>query len=466
MNYYVSLSGQLHRERYFPDSVVKCHLKLAVHDRSTAVRSPQGMVPYDPSRLDDFAMCGGSFHTGSSHVAQTDGAVVEVQSLSVRLIGICFTDTLKVASDQPWGSKIPLETLSEEGILPSPDSTESGRAENAHLIFATPPVEPMSSTRLKYLEQRCFAASFKLPPGLPPTFRGCSVRFYYGVHVSCVWSTGGKLQYTTLKAPVRLSSPISALAVVRPPFAAPSFDFCSQCMVVPVGQSSPAFAAPLSDALLVKDESWKRTMRPGSSEPTCCGTSSYLLEALHQLQEKESQPVDYQVRYNVTPVMNAVFFSTAVALGDSIRGVFLQSPNNDVVISRITASVESVERVPPKFLCRGNTSASGEDVVVNVAVVDEQEWFTLNSAQIPFEFFLSPSKYTQTLQTHIVSLSWRVVLKFWSVPKSEHASAKRLKKLADLYQELDVPVRIFSPGEIHNPRMGLLVVSPSPSISS
>lgn len=278
------------------------------------------------------------------------------------------------------------------------------------------------------------------------------------------------MQFTVLKVPLKLSSPICALAVVRPPFASPSFDFGSKWTAMPVGQASPVFAAPLSDALLVKDESWKRS---GAMRPTCAdarpgtSSSSFLLDALQQLQERESQPVDYQIRYNVTPVMNVIFFSTAVAIGESIRGVFVQSPNNEVVVSRITASMESVERVPAKFLCRGhNTAADIEDTVVNVVVADELEWFTLNSAQIPFDIFLSPSKYTQTLMTHIVSLGWRLVLKFWSVPKSEHGSAKRAKKLADLYQELDVPIRVLSPMGVENPRMGPLSVSLPSSVAA
>ena len=477
MNYYISLSAQLHRERYFPDSVVKCLAKLSVQERSSSLQSRQAMVPYDPSKLDEYAMCGSSYSGGASPVPDTDGAVVEVQSLSVRALGLYFTDTLKVAQtkDANGASSSSLVVIDDatDSLMLSPDSASSGRAEDAHLMFASPVVEPMGASRLRHLEQRCFAAACKLPPGLPPTFRGCCVRFYYGVHVTCVWSAGGKLQYTTLKVPIKLSSPISVVAIVRPPFASPTFDFCQECAAIPIGQSSPAIATPLSDALLVKDESWKRTLKPGGSELSGCGTSSYLTEALQQLQEDDSRPVDYQVRYGSTPVMNLILFSTSVSLGDSVRGVFVQSPNNEVVVARITASIESVERVPSEYLSKtkARTSSSESEVaeggvVVNVVVADEQEWFTLNGAQIPFDFFLAPSKYTQTLQTHIVSLSWRIVFKFSSVPRSECSASKPSKKLAELYQELDVPLRIFAPAGVQNPRMGPLIVSPAPVVSS
>lgn len=467
MPYHCVLKAQLHRPRYIPGDVVKASFTVLCTDRITASdrRKGGGLVPFvdDLSRLEE---------RPATLDARGTPAVTVIR-VAAQFVGSRVTDKSRIKSA---GLD---EDESFVQLVASPDALPGH--EEPHCIFTSGVAAPIQNQPMQLHQHASACISCALPPSLPPSYRGQCARFYYGIYFSCIWESGGQTSVTTLRVPIRVTSPIAAITTLRAPYASVQRPLEIRSVILPP-LPTPAISPPLSDQLLsrepctdsvLKDEG-QRLSPPaaaGLAGLTGCGAPSafrasgaqFVAHTLRCTINEQSVATEYTIRHNQTPTLGLVLLSTAVQVGETLRGVFTTMPNNETCCCRVTVSIESFETVPRDLFQPGSIIPSGsrkdergEDLVVTQSkVVEEQEFFLCNAAQVPLDLHLSPLKYTQTMRTDVVSLSWVLRFKFWNCAAMEltKPGATAIRLLSG-FDELEVPLTLFSPLAVENPRIG------------
>ena len=525
----LTVKAQLHRAYYVPGDTVKCCFHLLNTDRHESLVDETG-------RWDDDLRTARLVGTTIADCAPA----IRIVSIRLQLLGTSAIDTTRLSeaafskttrfADEAAASG---DWILTESLTDSPSSLATA-ASCAHNFYATPIVEPTSQTVtsalrsssnndsnggaspggasatrsgstpvsteshvLQVSERLSGAVTTKLPQGLPPTHKGQNVRYEYAFHISIVWAVAsgdgkeGEKQLTVLRVPVKLYSPAATITVLRSPFATlrlmndPS---ATQAVLMPT-QSSPAFASPLSDALMTKDAVSAALINdPGRH---------YVAEAAKAQLQRLSSPSEYLIRHHQVPVTTLFLSAHAATLGSSILGTFTQVPNSDWVCGRVTAGMEMYERVPKKLFHknaiipkRTNThlgaspshgrtegsfstysidwmdhapeglAVSREDpeeelIVSHSKVVEELEWFTGQAVEMPFTLSFTPAKYCCSFHTESVSVTWMLRLRFYCCKATEWSGFQksgRSKTVEFHIEQLELPITIFAPagGELES----------------
>eukprot|EP01065_Artemidia_motanka_P022675 TRINITY_DN26877_c0_g1_i2.p1 TRINITY_DN26877_c0_g1~~TRINITY_DN26877_c0_g1_i2.p1 ORF type:complete len:579 (+),score=152.00 TRINITY_DN26877_c0_g1_i2:53-1738(+) len=240
----VVLRGRLHRTAYFPGGT----LKFEVSVLATPAQGGE-MLPYDESALP-------ALFKAAQHVTPA-GPAVGVQVLAVQLYGVCsadgtwindineFGDPLSGAAPEPpdpdgkeaegwlqWlvgtnGEKAHPSRPAAASGAPLPAPAYGKRNSNYHFVFRTGIEELMpGETKLVFGQARRFVCQVDLPPGLPPSYTGHTIRYVYYVWCSATVRTpGGDVRQHELRIPFRVCNPVASLRPVRPPFVSPMWEY-------------------------------------------------------------------------------------------------------------------------------------------------------------------------------------------------------------------------------------------------
>eukprot|EP01059_Diplonema_ambulator_P005265 TRINITY_DN15010_c0_g1_i1.p1 TRINITY_DN15010_c0_g1~~TRINITY_DN15010_c0_g1_i1.p1 ORF type:complete len:563 (+),score=151.34 TRINITY_DN15010_c0_g1_i1:249-1691(+) len=432
-------------------------------------------------------------------MAHANAPSITVKVACCQVIGMCFADSTWIndinqyeddlsaptgarpqpATEEGWGSVWswfsgkPEETQGPvkwvEGSLPEPIMTH--RQGNCQKLLETEAKELLPrNTPLREGETRCFELKVRLPPELPPSYSGYSMRYVYHVWCCVVWSFEDSVKHHVLKIPVTIWNPAASLRPIRPPYTPKGFEHkwvvsdlatnhqsdasrraalsCfaefgdtrwddSPCVFSDItpspegGHHNHVLVCPSPSSVmgeLLGDEAHKSS----PSEPeltvdelphhlTNCQTIEHLL-SLPQQQETF-------VKHNETPFLRLTTQGMHCCIGDSVSGLISVVENSVCRCARVSIRLEYEELVPAGLFKSGtfvpsprrqyprNNDQRPEFVKTRTAqskTVEEFDETMIDCVESSYEFVISPN-CPPTMYTDKVAVEWFLSFEFYFV---------------------------------------------------
>eukprot|EP01062_Namystynia_karyoxenos_P040973 TRINITY_DN297_c2_g2_i1.p1 TRINITY_DN297_c2_g2~~TRINITY_DN297_c2_g2_i1.p1 ORF type:complete len:582 (+),score=206.91 TRINITY_DN297_c2_g2_i1:108-1853(+) len=252
------LRARLHRNAYYPGSSLKFELTLLAAESGAAAGD---MRCYDDAGLAElFRAAAAAPPAGRpAPAAAAAGEGVRLFAVAAQLYGVCSADSTWINDINEFAD--PLAGAAPERPPPAPDSgggwlqwlagggsggeaagapqllarsghplptpEYSGRHGNYHFVFRTEVSELLPGVDgLAVGEARRVVGEVELPPALPPSYSGYSMRYSYHVWCCARWQAGdGPVRDAAVRVPLRVWNPAASLHPIRPPFAPPLWDY-------------------------------------------------------------------------------------------------------------------------------------------------------------------------------------------------------------------------------------------------
>jgi hypothetical protein len=440
------VQGQLHRPLYHPGEAVKCTVTLSPTAALPDAKYDDATTPYDTGVLD--GRC----------ARATPAAPVEVLSATLVCFGNMRGDAARLQIDDDrngeWEQRLRDHLPVAVGLADvlAPAERPPGASDvppGTHLFIA--PVAKLQPQPLNVAPGTdvVFATTFRLPPRLPPTYRGRSVRVYYGAHLAVVSRPVGGTGPSTVaiaRVPIAVAAPLPSLCLLRSPFVDTGLmtDFEVETATLPTAPT-PEQCPPLCDGLSVA---------ASGAAPSPAADSFHLSAALgfeQELPQADGAPTESCVRYRGEPVLDLFLWSALVRHGDALRGVLTPTPGSAYCCVRAVMRVIVDETVPPAVLRRGTIVPAGSvgrsdgEVVMHHDVVDEREYYVGNAVALPLEYHLPATTAQQSLRTDVVSLRWSASFTFHMARRADAHGPAATKHLLPDPVVLPVPLTVYVP---------------------
>jgi hypothetical protein len=302
---------------------------------------------------------------------------VTLSWLAIQVHGHCAVDTAWI--------KLPSNSHTKSSIVLPEGSFVPKLGDGGNYLFCTPPTVLLKDLKLKPGESKFVFFTCFLPPDLPPSYNGTTVKYVYGVTVAARKSP--KSQTQMVKVPFRVLNPASGLK--RTIFNVDSqFEYN-----IVIKEIKPGFVEKGREAsrdFLPQEKNMKKT--------------------INALYEKGAVPVSININKNESLIVKFTVNRTVFQLGDDIKGIFNFCDSKSACY-QVSVTLDYEEIVEPKVLRAGRS----QRIVRNT--VNEFHEYTHNTLKTSF-FFSLPPDAPQYFSTDLVSVKWMLNFRFLVLAKN------------------------------------------------
>jgi hypothetical protein len=482
--------GNTHRCAYYPGYYVKCEVSLLCTDSPLLRAGPHlygsglvedlftnppgtdhsesstAPVPQDPTADGAASLSGGWFPTAWLLGDPVDNPTPPPPTDKEMEIISVFAQAYGVYSgDVTW-----LHHLQHHNdASPDPHNPTLGqKAGNYAYVFQSQTQQLLSSMTIPLGQQRRFCFRFRLPPSLPPSYRGQAVRYCYYVWLCVIWKTRALApRQTVVKIPFKVWSPLASLAPVVAPYAPEGFDYDWSVAELSTDWESQRTDDPMADQLVYfacvpslaatteERRRFQKQFHPPSNiiATNMASAITDSLSSLAHIQLPDLQvPVarrmadPYEFLHQATqhqltthnglkeyiiqnqgraaaaapqvPFLKYLTTASHYCVGDSVQGSLVQIENGRFICVKVSVRLECEEKVPIELLrpCTVAPAKEGDGNpfatpvrVVNRLVVGEWEEYLLDCQESDFALPIGPT-HPASLYTDKVTCEW--VLRF------------------------------------------------------
>nr|CCD12296.1 unnamed protein product [Trypanosoma congolense IL3000] len=419
----LAVNATLHREWYAPGDVVQLDVRLCCRPAGESFLS----------KVYAFVENWWSVSHSSTSSSTTDGKEqlsITLSSLTGRIVGACVVNTRLI--------QYALEDGKGTTAYHCPQLLDETSLKNhrVYKLFSSDEFTVASDLTICQQEVKIFGITAVLPDNLPPSFKGRSVCFYYGLQLSarCI-AEDKKSSLKLLRIPIKVFSSTAVYTPLLLPLSFPLEDFDFGATVVP--------KEPCTNADTLK------TTGSVPELPACRNITTMLAERL----AKQKTPIDYPLTISGEVALRVVVTSTTVMIGSSLNAVFLQGDARDCRAVMVLGTLEVLESVLAEHICRGvaclKPLEGDSRLVTQTTVVEEFQWNLMGRPRAPVYIPFTNLNYFATMQTDVVTTSWQLRLRLlWCKTSSSSSFSSGFRNQIAVEEdqpELVVPLTVVPP---------------------
>eukprot|EP00667_Euglena_gracilis_P006888 EG_transcript_6951 len=384
---------------------------------------------------------------------------LDIVSVFGQAYGICTGDATWLTPLRP----------AQEAAPPVPQPSADGpRPSNYAYVFQSQTQQLLSSMNIPVAQSRKFCFRFRLPHGVPPSYRGQAIRYSYYVWLCIIWKTPTTSpRQFVVKVPFKVWSPLFSLHPAGAPYLPEGFNFdWSVAELPPEAQRTDDPSADQlvyfssMPSLAASSEQRKRFQREMQSPSNILATNmasaitdsltSLAHAALKDLQvpipRRRPDPLEFIFQAVQThlasqngtkefliqnqgktasvcqvPFLKYISYATHYCIGDTVQGALQQMPNDHFICVKVSVRLECEEKVPVELFKPGTIVAT-KDIgvgnpltvptrIISRSVVAEVEEYCMDCEATSFALMLPPSQ-PPSLYTDKVTCEWQLRFEF------------------------------------------------------
>eukprot|EP00668_Euglena_longa_P015325 GGOE01019395.1.p2 GENE.GGOE01019395.1~~GGOE01019395.1.p2 ORF type:complete len:541 (+),score=146.27 GGOE01019395.1:103-1725(+) len=478
-----------HRCAYYPGFYIKTEVTLLCSD-SPFLRGP-GPQPYSNGALADLFAAGdeggappdrplppsrgsggdaspalGSWFMGNWLGGAEDAATMVVDCRGIDIVSVFGQAYGICTADATWLNQ--LQPAQQAAVHVQQSCLDGPKPNNYAYVFQSQTQQLLSSMNIPVAQSRKFCFRFRLPHGVPPSFRGQAIRYSYYVWLCIIWKT-----HTTsprqfvVKVPFKVWSPLYSVHPTVAPYFPEDFNFDWSVAELPpeVQRTDDPSADQLvyfssMPSLAASSEQRKRFQREMQTPSNILATNmasaitdsltSLAHVALKELQvpipRRRPDPLEFIFQVVQThlasqngtkefiiqnqgktaatcqvPFLKYISYATHYCIGDTVQGALHHLPNDYFICVKVSIRLECEEKVPVELFKPGTIVAT-KDVgvgnpltvptrIISRSVVAEAEEYCMDCETTHFSLMLPPSQ-PPSLYTDKVTSEWQLRFEF------------------------------------------------------